>query len=198
MKTFFATLLGVIAGAVVLAVLLAPPESLRRAAKGFAQRLRAEPDQHAQRAVRQRDESRSQRAAADELSEQRRERLALLTATLAGKPIAPLTRAEAQLFQDAERRRARSTAGSEHRPIVRLVGPVQIDEWTTLLPGTPVEFLGYNRDDVVTIAHQGARYEVAAWQAGLGVREPLPDRWSAPSVEDVRSIEYLTDRAALQ
>ncbi len=193
MKAFFASFLAVMGAVIVLAMMFAPPVAWQRALPRVAQRF-AEPRQRTaqEQAARTREQTPHQVQATEELAEQRRERLALLTATLGGNPLARLTDAERRLFQDAERRRARAAGEAEQRPVVRLLEPVQIDEWTTLLPGTPVEFVGYHRDDAVTIRYQGARYEIAAAQAGLPAIEPLPDRWWAPSVEDARSVDHQT------
>lgn len=100
----------------------------------------------------------------DELQEQRRERLVLLTATLRTRPIGPLTPAEKHLFREAERERAQLSADGA---TIELIEPVQIDEWTLLRAGTAVAFERADRDTLITIRHEGARYQVSPCQTEL-------------------------------
>ena len=176
MKGLFAALVAVVAAAFIAAVLftIAP-----RFADWFGgDRETAVRQAQAEReATREREERRREQQQLDELQEQRRDRLTLLTATLGVQPIARVTRTEAQLFQQASRNRARQTAASEQRTLRHLCAPVQIDEWTTLRAGTPVEVVRYARDNVITIRHDGALYDVAPWQVGLPIAERYPNEW---------------------
>ena len=182
MKTFSAVFLGFLAAAIVLlgaVVIVARSEAWQRRTAELA-KLLGRDDDKLRTARADRDSARPggdvPRADREvrELQEQRRERLTLLTATLGVRPIARLTDTEKQLFQEAERNRAQRFGESEQRPMIHMIEPVQIDEWTVLRAGTPVEFVGYNRDNVITIRHQGARYEVSPWQAGLPIAHNLP------------------------
>ena len=172
MKAFFAALLGVLAAGVLwvaLVSILRPTDIWRwrpapetewlqrnggRSKTATAAREALQVQQQRWRADREHDE----------LQEQRRERLALLSATLRTTPIARLAPAEMHLFQQAERERARAANGGQ---FVRLLGPVQIDEWTVLQRGTAVEFVRAERDNVITIRHDGARYQLSPCQTEL-------------------------------
>jgi hypothetical protein len=122
-------------------------------------------------AARTRDARRHAQQQLDEWQEQRRERLTLLTATLGLQPIGNVRQNEARLFQQASRHRSRANAALAQHATLPLCAPVQIDEWTTLRAGTPVEVIGYQRDNVVTIRYDSARYEIAAWQVGLPIAQ---------------------------
>ena len=160
MKALASLLVVVVAAAFVAALFVVSPLGvLRRPDEQPAQRAQAEREAARARGERQRVQEQS-----EELAEQRRERLTLLTATLGLPPVTRLSRAETTLFQEAGRKRARTVAASERRSVVRLREPVQIDEWTVLQAGTAVEFIHWQRDDVATVRHDGARYEVAAHQ----------------------------------
>lgn len=185
MKTFLAAFLGVLAAAVVIAFVFGTPAfrpTWRTPATpllewlhsddGAARRMQAKRE-----VARSRNEQRREQEHADELQEQRRERVTLLAATLGVQPVANVTRAEAQLFQQANRNRAQQSDGSAERILLPLHAPVQIDEWTTLRAGTPVEIVGYARDNSITMRYEGARYEIAPWQVGLPVAVGFNDRW---------------------
>jgi hypothetical protein len=161
MKAFFAGLVAVVAAAFIAAVLWksAPSVDWMRPTDDALRRARVEERAARVRAERQQAEQRN-----DEWREERRERLALLTATLATHPISQLNRAETRLFQQASREHARQRAIAESGATVWLREPVQIDEWTVLAAGSAVEFIHYDRDDVVTIRHDGARYQVGSHQ----------------------------------
>ena len=170
MKTFLAALLGAVAAILLLVAsfwlldgsaawryptgrllnLLPRDDRASEQAHDEAARLR----QQRQRADRQRDE----------LQDQRRQRLALLAATLRTRPLGPLTAAEKHLFQQDERDRARVSADEA---AIELIEPVQIDEWTVLQAGTAVELERADRDNLITIRHEGARYQVSPCQTEL-------------------------------
>ena len=179
MKGFFAALVAVVAAAFIAAVVftIAPrfTESVGGGRETAARQVQTEPE-----GTREREERRrAQQQQLDELEEQRRERLTLLAATLGVEPVARVTRKEAQLFQQASRNREHQIAASEPRTLRHLCAPVQIDEWTTLRVGTPVEVVQYARDNVITIRYDGALYDVAPWQVGLPIAERLPNDWCA-------------------
>ena len=177
MKGFFAALVAVAAAAFIAAVVftIAP----RFAGSVAGGRETAAPQAQTEReATREREERRrGQQQQLEELEEQRRERLTLLAATLGVEPVARVTRKEAQLFQRASRNREHQIAVSEPRALRHLCAPVQIDEWTTLRAGTPVEVVRYARDNVITIRHDGAVYDVAPWQVALPIAQRLPSEW---------------------
>jgi hypothetical protein len=160
MKTSFVALAAIVLAAFIAAVLWkSPPRAVfdwMRPNDGALRRAQAERE-----AARLASEK---QLAEQQLREQRRERLTLLTAALGVQPVAQLTRAETQLFQQAERARARHVAAAERRSMVRLREPVQIDEWTVLHAGTAVELIHYDRDNVVTVGYDGARYQVGTHQ----------------------------------
>ena len=174
MRTFFAAFLGFLAAAVLLLVglsLLGGPDIQRWRTARMMERVPRD-DRRDETATADREAKRrqTQRLSADkeqdELQEQRRERLALLTATLRTRPIARLAAAETHLFQEAEREHAPAASDAL---FVRLLEPVQIDEWTVLHRGTAVELVGAERDNVITIRHDGARYQVSPCQTELAV-----------------------------
>ena len=172
MRTFFAAFLGFLAAGVLLLVaasLLRGPDTWRSPFTGTLERFgrdnrRSEPATPAREAERLRAQRRRAAGEDEELQEQRRERLALLTATLRTQPIVRLAAAETQLFQQAEREHA---SGSPDALFVRLIEPVQIDEWTVLQRGTTVELIDAERDNVITVRHDGARYRLSPCQTEL-------------------------------
>ena len=172
MKAFFAALLGLLAIAVALPVLVfgvGPFGSWKERTAGLANYLpgdesRARAQQAERDAAHSREEKRRAQREIDELQEQRRERLTLLTATLGVRPVGSLTRTEKQLFQQAERNRASTSGPARGSRVVALRERVQIDEWTVLHAGTSVEFIHYDCDGVATIRHDGARYQVGSHQ----------------------------------
>lgn len=174
MKTFFAAFLGFLAAGMVLIVglwvLHGFDRGRPRSARLFEWSGRdqhtvraAQPDHKAARTQTQRRHADRNRKS-DELQEQRHERLALLTATLRTNPIAQLTAAEMHLFQEHERQQARTSSDAQ---FLELLAPVQIDQWTTLQPGTAVEFVRADHDRAITIRHEGARYQVSPCQTQL-------------------------------
>ena len=177
MKGSFAAIVAVVAAAFIAAVVftIAPrfATSFGGAPETAAREARTERE-----ATREREERRrAQEQQLDEWQEQRRERLTALAATLGVPPVVRVTRAEAQLFQQASQKREHQMTASERRTLRHLCAPVQIDEWTTLRAGTPVEVVRYARDNVVTIRHDGALYDVAPWQVGLPPAERMPGEW---------------------
>ncbi|HSH39395.1 MAG TPA: hypothetical protein VK993_11475 [Chthoniobacterales bacterium] len=174
MKTFLAAFLGFLAaGVLLLAVLLVLGGSnlwQRRAAKLVEWVERERPATPTPRVDREAARLDVQRRRADrdredeELQEQRRERLALLTATLRVKPIARVGAAETHLFQESERQQVRVASDAL---LLELIEPVQIDQWTVLQRGTMVEFVRADHDNAITIRHEGAQYQVSPCQTEL-------------------------------
>lgn len=173
MRTFFAAFLGFLAAGVVLLIALSvldESDTWRSRTARLMDWARpddrrtdtARRDREAQRLQAQRRRANGEH---DELQEQRRERLALLTATLRTKPIARLAAAETHLFQQSEREQA--AAASSDALFVRLIEPVQIDERTVLQRGSAVEVVRAERDHVITIRHDGARYQLSPCQTEL-------------------------------
>ena len=163
-KTFFAALLGVLAAIAIAAGVLLLTRSARLhppLRTDSTELRRAEAEREARRAIAERDDAERQM---DEFQEQRRERLALLAATLGARPAVRLTTSEKQLFQEAERR---AIAASEPASSIRLVEPVQIDERTVLQVATPVEFIRYETDNLLTVRYDGANYQVSPCQTEL-------------------------------
>lgn len=174
MRTFFAAFLGLLAAGVLLLVglwvLSGSDLWQRRSARSveWVQRderaiapAKVHPEaarMHAHRRRADRDREH------EELQEQRRERLALLTATLQTRPIARLAAAETHLFQESERQQARTSSGAL---FLKMIEPVQIDQWTVLEPGTAVEFVRAEHPNAITIRHDGARYQVSPCQTEL-------------------------------
>ena len=156
MRTFFAAFVGVIAAGIVLLMglwLLAPREW-----RDGAGALRAA---HDERALFERNNQ------LNALRERRRERLTLLAGAFDPHPNPPAADSELRLFHETQRNVDFRVGAAEQRAVIHLTEPVQIDEWTLLLPGTPVEFIHYDRDNVVTIGHDGARYQVSPEQTDL-------------------------------
>lgn len=173
MKTFFAAFLGFLAAGVLLLLtlsVLGGADIWRSRTARMLEWTRGD-DRRAETKTAHGEAQRlqAQRRRADgedeELQEQRRERLALLTATLRARPIARLAAAETHLFQEAGREHPRAAAPDGL--FVRLLEPVQIDEWTVLQRGTAVELVGAERDNVITIRHDGARYQLSPCQTEL-------------------------------
>ena len=162
-KTFFAALVGVLAAIVIAAGVLLLTGSLHPPLRTDRTELqRAEAEREARRAMTERHDAERQMV---EVQEQRRERVALLAATLGARPAMRLTTAEKQLFQEAERRTA--MAASEPASSTRLVEPVQIDERTVLQAATRVEFIRYETDNLLTVRYDGASYQVSPCQTEL-------------------------------
>jgi hypothetical protein len=172
MRTFFAALLGFVAAGVLFAVALftlGNSDAWQARAAALIELIRRDdrgersPDPRREQ-TRLDERQRRAHQQQGELQEQRRERLTLLTATLRADPIARLAAAETHLFQESERERARAASGGL---FVRLVEPVQIDERTVLQRGTAVELVGADRGNVITIRHNGARYQLSPCQTEL-------------------------------
>ena len=167
MRTFLAAFLGFLAAGVLLVagLLLLGHTDLWLQWARRSQPALARTTVDGEAARRDAQKRLTARDRADQESQhQRRERLALLTATLRRNPIADVAAAETHLFQAAERERARASSGEF---VVRLLEPVQIDEQTVLERGTEVEFGGFERDNVITMRHDGASYQLSPCQTDL-------------------------------